>query len=100
MEITCTDKDRVSTTTVDVTIRIPESAIGDLVTEAERRLGGVDGIHAVSDTDIRGINPRMSATLVTMVATIEYTITTDKLRNRIADTAYIDVVGQLTESHL
>ena len=99
MEITCTDKDRVSTTTVDVTIRIPGSAIGDLVTEAERRLGGVDGIHVVSDTDVRGINPRMSATLVTVVATIEYTITTDKLRNRIVDTACIDVLGQLAESH-
>lgn len=92
MAITSTDKNRISTTTVNITIRIPESAIGGLVTEAERRLGGIAGISAVKDANVRGIEPRLSATFVTMSTTIEHTITADKLRDRITDTRCIETV--------
>ncbi len=98
MELTPTDKNRESTTTIDATIRIPELAIAGLVDEAETRLGGIEGIHAVTVVDVRGIKPRLSATLVTITARIEHTISVDELRDRLAASVCIETVDRLTES--
>gem|GEM_PF-2446160 len=98
MELTPTEKNRVATTTADVTIRIPELAIEGLVDEAETRLSGIDGIHTVTVVDVRGIKPRLSATLVTITGRIEHTISVDELRERLVATVCIETVDRLTES--
>ena len=98
MELTPTDKNRVATTTVDVTIRIPELAIAGLVDEAETRLGGIDGIHAITVADVRGVEPRLSATLVTITAKIEHAISGDELRERLTATVCIETISELAES--
>ena len=97
MELTPTDKNRVVTTTVDVTIRIPDLAIEGLVDEAEARLGDIDGIHAITVADVRGVNPRLSATLVTVTGRIEHTVSVDELRERLAATVCIETINRLTE---
>ena len=97
MELTPTDTNRVATTTVDVTIRIPDLAIEGLVDEAETRLGGIDGIHAITVADVRGVNPRLSATLVTITGRIEHTVSVDELRERLAATVCIETINRLTE---
>jgi len=98
MELTPTDKNRVATTTIDATIRIPELAIEGLVEEAEQRLDGIDDIHAVTIADVRGVKPRLSATLVTVTGRIQHTVSVDELRERLAATVCIETVDRLTES--
>jgi hypothetical protein len=55
---------------VTVTIRIPNSGDGDLVDNAERRLSRVPGIQATVES-LAGIEPRLSATVVTVEAVIK-----------------------------
>jgi len=97
MELTPTDKNRVATTAVDVTIRIPELAIEDLVNEAETRLDGIDGVHTVTVTDVHGVTPRLSATLVTITGRIELTVSVDELRERLSAMVCIETINRLTE---
>jgi len=97
MELTPTDKNRVVTTTADVTIRIPDLAIEGLVDEAERRLDSIDGIHGVTIADVRGVKPRLSATLVTVTGRIQHTVSVNELRERLAATVCIETINRLTE---
>ena len=100
MELTPTDKNRVATTTIDVTIRIPELAIEGLVDEAERRLNSIDDIHGVTIADVRGVKPRLSATLVTVTGRIQHTVSVNELRERLAATVCIESVDRIAEVHL
>jgi hypothetical protein len=99
MEHTLTDKNRVATTTVDVTIRIPELAIEGLVDEAETRLDNIDAIHTVTVADVRGVTPRLSATLVTIRGRIKHTVSADELCKRLAATVCIESVDRIGEVH-
>ena len=99
MELTPTDKNRVATTTIDVTIRIPELAIEGLVDEAERRLDSIDDIHGVTIADVRGVKPRLSATLVTITGRIQHTVSVNELRERLAATVCIESVDRIAEVH-
>lgn len=72
MEIT-SDNDTRQTTTAVVSVRIPNGADGGLATEAERRLARADGVSDVTVDDLRGLDPGLSATVVTVSVTIEST---------------------------
>ena len=65
------DNDTRQTTTLVVTVRVPNGADGDLTTNAQRRLSRTDGILAVTVDELRGLQPGLSATDVTVRVTVE-----------------------------
>jgi len=70
------DNDTRQTTTLVVTVRVPNGADGDLTTNAERRLSRIDGILAVTVEELRDLQPSLSATNVTVRVRVE----TDEVR--------------------
>ena len=60
------DNDTRQTTTLVVTVRVPNGADGDLTTNAQRRLSRIDGILAVTVEELRDLQPGLSATNVTV----------------------------------
>ena len=67
------DKDPEPTTTGVVTVRIPCGADSDLVTDAEERLSRAENIDAVAVEELYGIDPKLSATVVTVGITLRWT---------------------------
>lgn len=65
------DNDTRQTTTLVVTVRVPNGADGDLTTNAERRLSRIDGILAVTVEELRDLQPGLSATNVTVRVRVE-----------------------------
>jgi len=65
------DNETQQTTTLVVTVRVPNGADGDLMTNAERRLSRADGISDVTVDELRALQPGLSATNVTVRVTIE-----------------------------
>ncbi|MDS0284085.1 hypothetical protein [Haloarcula onubensis] len=65
------DNDTRQTTTLVVTVRVPNGADGDLTTNAERRLSRADGILAVTVEDLQELQPGLSATEATVRVTVE-----------------------------
>ena len=80
------DTDRGPTTTGVVTIRIPCGAASDLVTDAEERLSRAENIDAVAVDELHGIDPKLSATVVTVGVTLRGTaaMTDAQVRRRLA----------------
>jgi hypothetical protein len=66
-----TSDNETQQTTMVVTVRIPNGADGDLMTNAQRRLSRVDGILAVTVEDLQELQPGLSATEATVSVTIE-----------------------------
>ncbi|MFB6178602.1 MAG: hypothetical protein ABEI77_02625 [Halorientalis sp.] len=85
--------------TAVVAVRIPDGADGDLATEAEQRLGRVEGVGAVTVDGLRGLDPQLSATIVTLTVAIESRVSADELREHLAATICIDTIERLAESH-
>lgn len=81
------------TVPVTVTIRIPNGGDGDLLDNAERRLSRAPGIQATV-ASIVGIEPRLSATVVTVEAVIERNslMTDTPLRERLADVSGLESI--------
>ena len=75
MKIT-SNTDPESTTTAVVTVRIPCGADSDLVTDAEERLSRAENIDAVAIDELHGIDPQLSATIVTVGVTLRWTAAT------------------------
>ncbi|EMA15963.1 hypothetical protein [Haloarcula amylolytica] len=65
------DNDTRQTTTLVVTVRVPNGADGDLTTNAERRLSRADGILAVTVEALQELQPGLSATEATVRVTVE-----------------------------
>jgi uncharacterized membrane protein len=87
MAVTDHDTDTRRTASTVVTVRVPGGADGDLATEIERRLARADDVDRAAVTDLRGLRPGLSATIVTAAATV----TTDR-RAGLAD-ALVEVTG-------
>ncbi|MFC7072299.1 hypothetical protein ACFQJ7_05350 [Halovenus rubra] len=58
------DTDQLTRVEVTVTVRVPEHDEVDLMTGAQQRLAAVDTVQNVSIEELRGINPRLGATVV------------------------------------
>lgn len=65
------DQEIRQTSDVVVSVRIPHGADGDLATEAEGRLSRADGVVDVTVEGLRGLEPGLSATVVTVDVTVE-----------------------------
>ena len=99
MAITDTDTEQTTTTvTAVLAVRIPDSSGDDLATDAERRLGRVEGVRAVTIDGLRGLEPRFTATLVTVGVTIESAAPTEELRERLSDAVCVDTIDRLETS--
>ncbi|SDF97160.1 hypothetical protein [Halorientalis regularis] len=99
MAITDTDTEQNTTTVPAVlAVRIPDSAGADLATGAEQRLGRVEGVHAVTVDGLRGLEPRFTATLVTVAVTIESGAAVEDLRERLSDAVCVDTIDRLETS--
>lgn len=75
-----------STATAIVAVRVPRDLRDDVMTATERRIARADGVTEMTVDGLRGIEPRLSATIVTVAVTIQ---TSDS-------TAIVD---RLTEMH-
>ena len=65
------DNETRQTTTMVVTVRVPNGANGNLMTNAERRLSRADGIFAITVEELRDLQPGLSATNVTVRVRVE-----------------------------
>lgn len=79
-----------SIATAILTVRVPRDSNADLATDAERRLGRIDGISEVTVDGLRDIEPRLSATVVTVAVTIDSTVAVAELRDRLADATAVE----------
>lgn len=91
------DTDPEPTATAVVTIRIPCGADSDLVTDAEERLSRAENIDAVTVDRLRGIDPQLSATTVTVSITLHSTTTmTDTdVKRRLAEVLGLESIGRI-----
>lgn len=85
-----------TTLTAVVAVRVPDGAAGDLASGAERRLAGVEGVRAAAVGGLRGLEPGLSATVVTVAVELEATVSTDRLRERLTATVAVERVAELT----
>ena len=91
------DNDPGPTTTAVVTIRIPCGTDSDLVTDAEDRLSQTENINAVTVDELRSIDPKLSATAITIGITLRWTTTmTDtEVRNRLAEIPGLESIKRI-----
>jgi len=95
MSITDETASTATTMTAVVAVRIPDKSDADLATDAERRLGRVDGIQTVTVEKLRGLEPRLSATVVTVAVTIERTVPADEVRERLTSTVAVEQLDEV-----
>ena len=93
MAVTNTN-DSVSTTTAVVTIRIPCEADGDLVGNAEERLSRIVDIDDVTIDDLHSIEPRLSATVITVEITLRWPtmLTGGEIKARLAEVSGLESI--------
>ncbi len=85
------------TTTAVVTIRIPCGADNDLVTDAEARLSWAKDIDTVTIDDLHGIDPKLSATAITVGITLRLTTTMTgaQVRRRLAEVPGLESIERI-----
>jgi len=91
------DNNTESTTTAVITIRIPCGADSDIVTDAEERLSRAKGIDGVSIDELRSLDPKLSATVVTVGITLRWTaaMTDAELRSRLAEAPGLESIDRI-----
>jgi hypothetical protein len=82
--------------TATVSVRVPENADATLATDAQQRLAAVDTVQTATVERIEGIDPGLSATVVTVRAAIETPSSVAELRRMLSDTVGVEDVQQLT----
>lgn len=92
------DSDSTEQTTLAavVAVRVPDGSAGDLAGGAERRLTAVEGVRTATVGGLRGLEPGLSATVVTVAVEIEATVPADRLRERLTATVAVERVAELT----
>lgn len=60
-----------------VAVRVPRDSSRALATEASSRLAARDGIDTVEIASVRGVEPALAATVVTLAVTVETTTAVD-----------------------
>jgi hypothetical protein len=93
MVVTSTN-DSAATTTAVVTIRVPCGADGDLVTDAEERLSRVEAVNAVTIDELYSIDPKLSATVITVKVTLHWTapMTDEEISDRLAEVSGLESI--------
>lgn len=78
-----------------VRIRVPCRADGNLVTDAEERLSRGTGVTDVTVDEIRGLNPGLSATIITISVRLRLTRTGVELREQLADVSGLESIEKI-----
>ena len=93
MAVTSTNNSAATTTAV-VMIRIPCGADGDLVTDAEERLSRGEDVNAVTIDELHSIDPKLSATTITVEITVRWTatMTDEEISDRFAEVSGLESV--------
>ena len=91
------DDNPVATTTAVVTIRIPCGTDGGLVTGAEERLTQAVGITEVTIDELYNIEPKLSATVITVGVTVRLTspMTDTEAREELADVLGLESIDRI-----
>ena len=91
------DNDTESTTTAVVTIRIPCGADSDIVTDAEERLSRGEGIDGVSIDELRSLDPKLSATVITVEITVRWmaAMTDEAISERLAEVPGLESIERI-----
>lgn len=97
MSIT-TNRHESTQVTAVVAVRVPQNADGDLATETQRRLSRIDGVHDVTVDGFQAIEPRLSATVVTVTAAIETHRSDTELHDELSGTVGVEAVEQLEQT--
>ena len=89
--------DPAPTTIAIVTIRIPCGADGNLVTDAEQRLSRLKVIDDVTIDELDGIEPQLSATLITVDITVQWAtaIGEEDIRDSLAGVSGVESVSRI-----
>lgn len=88
------DRAQHTTITAVLTVRVPDASGADLATDTRRRLDRVAGIETVTVDGLRGLEPQMSATLVTVAVTLECTVSVTTLHERLGDAVAVEGIEQ------
>ncbi|MFC7057124.1 hypothetical protein [Halovenus salina] len=83
--------------TATVSVRVPENADADLATDAQQRLTAVDTVQTATVEAINGIDPGLSATVVTVRTTIETNGSMADLRGALSGTVGVEDVEKVTQ---
>jgi len=96
MAVTNTN-DSGSTTTAVVTIRVPCGAESDLVGDARGRLSRTVNLDDVTVDELHSIEPRLSATVVTVELTLHWTttMTDEEIRDRLAEVSGLEAIQRI-----
>lgn len=99
IQSTLTKSERVVTTvSAVVAVRIPDGSDVPLTIDARRRIKEIDGVRAATVDGIEGLDPRLSATVVTIAVIIGGAASVGELRERLTGTVCIETIHQLTSS--
>jgi len=94
---TTSDNDPESITTAVVTIHIPCRADSDLLTDAEDRLSRAERVTGVTIDELHSIDPKPSATFITVRMTIQWTTTIAdaEARMQLADVSGLESIKRI-----
>ena len=79
--------DPAPTAIAAVTIRIPCGADGALIADAEERLSRIDHVDAITIDELHSIDPKLSATVITVEITIRWIspMTAEKISEQLTE---------------
>jgi len=82
--------------TATVSVRVSQNTETDLIPAAEGRLSALDAVRNADVTGFDDIDPRLSATVVTVTAVLDAEATVTELRETLSGTVAIEAVDDLT----
>ncbi|PSP27388.1 hypothetical protein BRC65_06080 [Halobacteriales archaeon QH_2_65_14] len=81
--------------TATVAVRIPRDSDTDLVTDAQQRLARIDDVREVTVEGLQKLDPRLSATVVTVDVMVESSAPLAELRDSLSEPVLVDRVEHL-----
>jgi hypothetical protein len=84
--------------TATISVRVSQNTEADLMTAAKQRLSALDAVSEVDVTGFDAIDPRLSATVVTVTATIDTQTAVQELRDELSETVAVEGIDQLTQT--
>lgn len=84
--------------TATISVRVSQTTEADLITAAQKRLAALDTVSEVEVTGFDAIDPRLSATVVTVTATIDTQTAVEELREDLSGTVAVEDIDQLNRT--
>jgi hypothetical protein len=81
--------------TATVSVRVSQNTENDLISAAEQRLSAIETVSDASVTGLDDIDPRLSATVVTVTAGLDTDATVTDVREALSETVAIEAVTDI-----